>query len=450
MSGLRDLNGCEDMSTPASAVVVTGREAVEQYLAAIAARAAFTQRPDVLAIAVEVEALARVILADMDERRNELPIVLTRKEYPDHLKRSVVVHGDEITVLMTRVKSCGDLRIGSGRKKKVKLAVCNGQWRAAGIIRKGGFSDEFLAALRREVNLCREFPNLPCVLQTYAVGETPDKAYFIQQLCEEGDWFDLVITTGRIKQIPFQDRLLLFRDLLGGAKALYDREIIHRDLKIENILLTRRGRLRGVVGDLGAACKAEDVLSRSKLEGTPTSLSPELFILWLLWKFTFQRADLPSDEVQDGIEILGRLTGIAIPEDQPMTHELIEQLNAHLTTSAVDAWSLGIILYESLVLNDPFFIDIAATDEREDVEASEKKTLSNFLRYCKDPNGQQVLEANLRRDLENITPEERPIAELALRLLVLDPARRLSVGDAFAEITAICERSGLTREQLDA
>ena len=87
-------------------------------------------------------------------------------------------------------------------------------------------------------------------------------------------------------------------------KHIHDRKIIHRDLKGQNVFLTRKGIVQ--IGDFGIAKVLSATMAKAKTcVGTPYYLSPE------------------------------------IVQSQPYT----------LST---DVWSMGVMLYEMCALKPPF------------------------------------------------------------------------------------------------
>ncbi len=60
-----------------------------------------------------------------------------------------------------------------------------------------------------------------------------------------------------------------------ALKHCHDRKILHRDLKSQNIFLTKRGMVK--LGDFGIARVLSNTKSRAKtIVGTPYYLSPEI------------------------------------------------------------------------------------------------------------------------------------------------------------------------------
>ena len=65
--------------------------------------------------------------------------------------------------------------------------------------------------------------------------------------------------------------------MLSCVNYLHNRNIAHRDLKLENILLESNGNLDSIkVIDFGSACQYEDCLPMTEKVGTPYYIAPEV------------------------------------------------------------------------------------------------------------------------------------------------------------------------------
>lgn len=73
-----------------------------------------------------------------------------------------------------------------------------------------------------------------------------------------------------------QDKVLnWFTQICLGIKHLHDRKILHRDIKSQNIFVTKDGKMK--VGDFGVAKVLSSTKSKAKtVIGTPYYLAPEL------------------------------------------------------------------------------------------------------------------------------------------------------------------------------
>eukprot|EP00041_Stephanoeca_diplocostata_P036296 m.1318364 g.1318364 ORF g.1318364 m.1318364 type:complete len:764 (+) comp24841_c0_seq27:188-2479(+) len=100
------------------------------------------------------------------------------------------------------------------------------------------------------------------------------KLYIAMDFCEGGDM------AGRIKsqkgvRFPESEILDWFVQICLAMKHVHDRKILHRDLKTQNIFLTRNNMIK--LGDFGIAkvLKSTAELSRTMI-GTPYYMSPEI------------------------------------------------------------------------------------------------------------------------------------------------------------------------------
>ncbi|XP_064606414.1 dual serine/threonine and tyrosine protein kinase-like [Liolophura sinensis] len=79
---------------------------------------------------------------------------------------------------------------------------------------------------------------------------------------------------GAIKQgLDWTSRLQVAIDVVEGMRFLHSQGLVHRDIKLKNVLLDRHNR--GRITDLGF-CKPEAMMSGS-IVGTPIHMAPELF-----------------------------------------------------------------------------------------------------------------------------------------------------------------------------
>ena len=63
---------------------------------------------------------------------------------------------------------------------------------------------------------------------------------FIMEYCEGGELLDLIKKRGRLYESEARE---IFKQLAAGIDACHKENLIHRDLKLENILLLHHNRL---------------------------------------------------------------------------------------------------------------------------------------------------------------------------------------------------------------
>ena len=72
------------------------------------------------------------------------------------------------------------------------------------------------------------------------------------------------------------DARLIFKQLVAGVKYMHDIGIVHRDLKLENLLLAKKGDIRSIkIADFGLA-KKQAQAQLSTICGTPQYVAPEV------------------------------------------------------------------------------------------------------------------------------------------------------------------------------
>jgi len=104
--------------------------------------------------------------------------------------------------------------------------------------------------------------------------ETPgqQKWSIVLELCKNGDLFDAIAAS------PFKEpqALDVMAGLLSALVHVHSRNIVHRDVKVENILLADDGR--PILTDFGLACRLSDSEAMSKKCGSPGSVAPEILM----------------------------------------------------------------------------------------------------------------------------------------------------------------------------
>eukprot|EP01103_Thecamoeba_quadrilineata_P010999 TRINITY_DN2526_c0_g1_i1.p1 TRINITY_DN2526_c0_g1~~TRINITY_DN2526_c0_g1_i1.p1 ORF type:complete len:657 (+),score=117.88 TRINITY_DN2526_c0_g1_i1:170-2140(+) len=138
--------------------------------------------------------------------------------------------------------------LGSGYFGKVKMAthILTLQKVAIKTLRKKQFEDIKMAYPPRELSLLREL-NHPNIGQLFDVIELTDRILMVTELCERGDLYDYLSHFPQCMPEPEARRL--FRQMISAVDYMHRAGIVHRDLKLENILLD--GEYNVKIIDLG-------------------------------------------------------------------------------------------------------------------------------------------------------------------------------------------------------
>ncbi|KAI0159893.1 kinase-like protein [Hypoxylon sp. FL1284] len=115
------------------------------------------------------------------------------------------------------------------RKTLVAVKVCEHGPR-------GGASEERIEmSLKRELDIMQSISH-PSLVHLKAWSIEPTRALLVLSYCPGGDLFD-VATTYRDALTPVLLRRI-FAELVGAVRYLHERRIVHRDIKLENVLVS--------------------------------------------------------------------------------------------------------------------------------------------------------------------------------------------------------------------
>ena len=166
-------------------------------------------------------------------------------------------------------------RIGEGTYSKVRTveSTANGETYAVKIVDKLRASKEYLKTfMPRElaIILTLEHGN---VIKTYEVVKTKEFVFQIMQYAEKGDLLQTIQNEGAFAEDKGKQ---IFRDICNGTKYLHDKNIAHRDLKCENILILKNSQ--AVISDFGFAREFEhtDNIMCNTFCGSTAYASPEV------------------------------------------------------------------------------------------------------------------------------------------------------------------------------
>ncbi|KAF9986499.1 hypothetical protein BGZ75_001760 [Mortierella antarctica] len=204
--------------------------------------------------------------------------------------------------------------LGEGEFAKVKLGMHTetGEEVAIKLIRRQSVDNTpRINKIGREISVLRTIRH-PNIISLFDVIETERYIGIVIEYASGGELFDHILAHRYLKE---RDACRLFAQLMSGVHYLHSKHIVHRDLKLENLLLDRNRNI--MITDFGFANQFDsttrDLMSTSC--GSPCYAAPELVI-------------------SDGLYV----------------------------GSGVDIWSCGVILYAMLAGYLPFDDDPSNPD----------------------------------------------------------------------------------------
>lgn len=135
------------------------------------------------------------------------------------------------------------------------------------------FTAELSSALK-EAQMCRQLAH-PNVLLVQEQFQEPGRLCIIQELMVGGDLFAYL--SDHPNGLEEEMARSIIHQLLSALMYLHERNIIHRDIKPDNILLPQTSTDRVVLGDFGMAVELKGPAAKTKgYVGTPEYISPEV------------------------------------------------------------------------------------------------------------------------------------------------------------------------------
>ncbi|KAJ3622611.1 hypothetical protein Zmor_004458 [Zophobas morio] len=128
----------------------------------------------------------------------------------------------------------------------------------------------FSRRLSKEVRLLQVLEH-PHIIRLYQVIETEQEYYIVTQYAPGGEMIDFIARKGKL---PETQARYFFRQIISAVDHCHKSGILHRDLKLENILLSEKNEVLISDFGLGRTFKPENLCDT--FCGTPLYASPEL------------------------------------------------------------------------------------------------------------------------------------------------------------------------------
>jgi calcium/calmodulin-dependent protein kinase I len=114
----------------------------------------------------------------------------------------------------------------------------------------------------------------PNVVSMKAIFDTEDTLFIVMELMEGGELYEEIV---KRKTFTEKDAAEIVRQLCEALAYLHERGIVHRDLKLENLLLKKKGGLEIKLADFGLS-KLYSGQALQTACGTPFYVAPDVLM----------------------------------------------------------------------------------------------------------------------------------------------------------------------------
>lgn len=239
----------------------------------------------------------------------------------------------------------GKVRLGTHRLTSTRVAIKQ-------------IPKDMSASLTREIHHHRQLHH-PHITQMYEVIATESYIWIVTELCCGGELFDYLAEKGRLSE---DDARRIFGQLCLAVAYLHDKGIVHRDLKLENVLLDEMCRVK--LGDFGFTREFDKNVLLETFCGTTGYASPEMLEgkkytgpevdVWSLGVILYclLTGTLPFDDDDEGV-MRQKIIGGHYESPEWLSQESRDLLAGILTRDTVRRYTIPQILAHPWFANPP-------------------------------------------------------------------------------------------------
>ena len=161
--------------------------------------------------------------------------------------------------------------IGEGTFGKVKLAIhkLTGEKVAIKVLQKNLITGrKQYERIQNEIKYLKLL-NHPNIIKIYEVIENDSSFFIIMEYAIGGELFNYIVLKEKLSE---KETSFFFYQIIQGVRYIHLKKICHRDIKLENLLLSNKNIIKII--DFGLSSEYEDLLNTPC--GSPCYASPEM------------------------------------------------------------------------------------------------------------------------------------------------------------------------------
>ncbi|XP_058390664.1 serine/threonine-protein kinase 17A isoform X2 [Diceros bicornis minor] len=224
-----------------------------------------------------------------------------------------------------------------GRGKFAVVRKCtekdSGKEFAAKFMRKRRKGQDCRMEIIHEIAVLELAQDSPWVINLHEVYETPSEMILVLEYAAGGEIFDQCVAD-REEAFKEKDVQRLMRQILEGVRFLHAHDVVHLDLKPQNILLTSESPLGDIkIVDFGLSRIMKNSEELREIMGTPEYVAPEIL--------SYDPISMATDMWSIGVLTYVMLTGISpfLGDNKQETFLNISQMNLSYSEEEFDVVS---------------------------------------------------------------------------------------------------------------
>ncbi|CAB1341713.1 unnamed protein product [Coregonus sp. 'balchen'] len=240
--------------------------------------------------------------------------------------------------------------LGRGKFAVVKKCIekATGKEHAAKFLRKRRKGEDCRMDIINEIAVLESAKANPYVVALHEVYETNSEIILILECAAGGEIFNQCVADND-EAFTEKDVIRLARQILTGVACLHRNNVVHLDLKPQNILLTSAIPLGDIrIVDFGLSRRMDSVTELREILGTPEYVAPEIL--------NYEPISTATDMWSIGVLTYVMLTGESpfLGDNKQETFLNISQVNVDYSQDAFEGVSsLAIDFIKTLLLKNP-------------------------------------------------------------------------------------------------
>ncbi|XP_012328759.1 serine/threonine-protein kinase 17A [Aotus nancymaae] len=230
---------------------------------------------------------------------------------------------------------CPGRELGRGKFAVVRKCIKkdSGKEFAAKFMRKRRKGQDCRMEIIHEIAVLELAQDNPWVINLHEVYETPSEMILVLEYAAGGEIFDQCVAD-REEAFKEKDVQRLMRQILEGVHFLHTHDVVHLDLKPQNILLTSESPLGDIkIVDFGLSRMLKNSEELREIMGTPEYVAPEIL--------SYDPISMATDMWSIGVLTYVMLTGISpfLGNNKQETFLNISQMNLSYSEEEFDILS---------------------------------------------------------------------------------------------------------------